>query len=63
MKSKRITITYYGDVDYELAVDMVQNAVKNGIEKGELITFSNDLAVDMADNTKYPSFKVWKIKH
>lgn len=63
MTSERITITYYDGVDYKLAVAMVLNAIRNGIEKGEAISFSNNIGVDMTDNTKYPSFKVWRIKH
>lgn len=61
--SKRITITYTDDVSFQEAVTMVKHAIDNNIEKGECITFINDLAVDMASNTKFPSYYVWKVKN
>jgi len=60
--SNRITITHTDDVSYAEAVLMVNYAIENGIDKGECITFSNDFAVDMQRDTKYPSYYVWKIK-
>ena len=61
--SRRITITLTDDLSYLDAVIMVQCAIQNDIEKGECITFSNDFAVDMAKDTKFPSYYVWKIKN
>ena len=61
--SKRITITHTEDVSCLDAVKMVKLAIENGIDKGECITFSNGLAVDMSKYTKFPSYYVWKMKN
>ena len=61
--SKRITITHTNDVSFQEAVTIIKYAIDNNIEKGECITFSNDLAVDMASNTKFPSYYVWRVKN
>lgn len=61
--SRRITITLTDDLRYLDAVTTVMYAIKNDIEKGECITFSNGFAVDMAKDTKFPSYYVWKIKN
>lgn len=56
----RITITHTKDVSCLEAVTMVKLALENKIEKGECITFSNNLATDMSATTKFPSFHVWR---
>lgn len=61
--SKRITITHTNDVSFNEAVTMVEYAINNNIDKGECITFSNGLAVDMARDTKFPSYYVWRVKN
>lgn len=49
--SKRITITHTDEVSCSDAVTMVKYAIENGIDRGECITFSNGLAVDMTRDT------------
>lgn len=61
--NERITITHTNDVSFQEAVTMVKYAIDNDIEKGECITFNNSLAVDMARNTKFPSYYVWRVKN
>ena len=56
----RITITHTKDVSCLEAIAIVKLALENKIQKGECITFSNDLAIDMSTTTKFPSFYVWK---
>jgi hypothetical protein len=61
--SKRITITHTDDVSCQEAVTVVECAITNNIKKGECFTFSNNIAVDMARDTKFPSYYVWRIKN
>ena len=61
--SKRITITHADDIEPVSAIRAVRLVMEEGnIQPGEVITLTNNLAVDRSAKTRFPSFYVWRMR-
>lgn len=58
----RIYITHSDMVTLQEAIEAVYACLVNDVDPGEYARLSNGLAVMYKDETKHPSFQVWRTK-